>query len=526
MLLPRWLALACFLLPCVALRGGLAEAQNVVPPEGLPGEEWVPTDPIPPGNERRQPNTPGQPVPPPAQPATPPNPPSTAELLDYGRAFDRLGDDMPDGAGVAIGIVEGDPGSYGPDPDHPALRGLPLTLHSGPSDPSSHAINVLQTLAGRRGLVGKPKAVGAWSVQHWMSTGYLQLGSPRPPRLAPDLGPDTPRVWSHSWISPDAERAVPVLRRIDFAIDTDGLVMCVGVNNGKQSAIPPMLGSGYNVISVGADDGDSSGGFTRIEVDGRSKPDVVAPGGMTSFATPAVAGVAALLIDYAEGLHADDAALSERAVRPEVVKAVIMAGAQKHHRWAPPPGRSLDERLGAGRVNLDASLRIMQGGPIEVGERITRGKAWAYAKLKPRGTHRYTLEIPRTLGEFSAVLTWHRRIAGRPLLLENQSTGQRRALWHHEPRLADLDLRLLRIDERGATISEYLLSASRIDNVEHLFVPELPAGRYALEVFRDAAADPIKQEPWTYALAWRLEPPMANPPAAPAAPPDRDDAGP
>ncbi|MEM1445252.1 MAG: S8 family serine peptidase [Planctomycetota bacterium] len=494
----------CFLLTAAC---GLTALPQTTPPPGLS----QPGQPLP---------TPGaDPSPSPVNPPAPP-PPSTAELLDYDEAYERLGDAMPDGSRVAIGIVEGDPGAYGPDLADPALRGLPLKLHSGPSQHSGHAVGVLQVLAGRRGLVGNPKAVGVWSVQHWMSGGFVQLGTPRPPALAPDLGKDTPRVWSHSWIGTDANRAVPVLRRLDYAIDTDGLVMCVGVNNGKESVVPPMLGSGYNVIAVGVDDGNSSGGFTRIETTGRAKPDVVAPGDMTSFATPAVAGVAALLIDYAEALHIADESTATQAVRPEVIKAVIMAGAQKHHRWERLPNRPLDERLGAGRVNLDASLRIMAGGPIEPGQRITRGKAWAYAPLEPRGTHRYILEIPKDLGEFSAVLTWHRRIDGRSLVLESKTTGQRRALWHHEPRLADLDLRLIRIDGAGRTMSEYLLSASRIDNVEHLYVPALPAGRYALEVFRDASADPINNEPWTYAVAWRLEPPSEpQTPTQPVGPP-------
>lgn len=505
----RWFVPAVCLFSSLAALDPAALAQTAVPPDGLPPEEWVPVDPVPPGNEMRQPTTPGQPLtpPPPSNPPPPPPPPSTAELLDYDAAFDRLGDRMPRGSAVALGIVEGDPGAYAPDPEHPAMRGLPLTPHSGPSNPSGHALTVMQTLAGRRGLVPDPKAVGSWSVQHWMSSGFLQLGTSRPPRLDPDLGQDTPRVWSHSWIGTDAARALPVLRRIDFAIDSDAVVMCVGVNNGKESTVPPMLGSAYNVIAVGVDDGNSSGGFTNVEGNGRCKPDVVAPGNMTSFSTPAVAGVAALLIDFAETQHADDPPTRQRATRPETVKAAIMAGAQKHHRWQPLPQRPLDERLGAGRVNLDASLRIIEGGPIEPGHRITRGKAWAFAELPPRATHRFILEAPRDLGEFSVVLTWHRRIDGRSLALENDTAADARALWHHEPRLADLDLRLLRVDDKGRTMSEYLVSASRIDNVEHLYLPALPAGRYALEVVRDAAADPMKDEPWTYALAWRLEPP-------------------
>ena len=44
-------------------------------------------------------------------------------------------------------------------------------------------------------------------------------------------------------------------------------------------------------------------------------------------------------------------------------------------------------------------------------------------------------------------------------------------------------------------------SASTIDNVEHVYLKELPRGRYRIEVTRK---DKLEEE-WEYALAWRIE---------------------
>jgi hypothetical protein len=91
-----------------------------------------------------------------------------------------------------------------------------------------------------------------------------------------------------------------------------------------------------------------------------------------------VAACAVLLRERAEQRAADPRYPAPDATRSEVIKAALMAGASKSRFWQPAPGRPLDERLGAGRVNVDASLRILDGGPFAPGDRITRAKAWAF----------------------------------------------------------------------------------------------------------------------------------------------------
>ena len=103
------------------------------------------------------------------------------------------------------------------------------------------------------------------------------------------------RLYTHSWIAPATAGYEDILRRIDYLADVRGVVMVVGVNNGAGNPVPPLLASAYNTISVGQWDGHSSGGYTTVEGAGRCKPEIVAPGGLTSFATPVVAAVVARL---------------------------------------------------------------------------------------------------------------------------------------------------------------------------------------------------------------------------------------
>jgi hypothetical protein len=52
-------------------------------------------------------------------------------------------------------------------------------------------------------------------------------------------------------------------------------------------------------------------------------------------------------------------------------------------------------------------------------------------------------------------------------------------------------------------------STSRVDNVEHLFVPQLPAGRYDLQVLKNGGTN-VVSDAETYALAWALVAPTLS----------------
>ena len=96
-------------------------------------------------------------------------------------------------------------------------------------------------------------------------------------------------------------------------------------NNGGPVSAP---GTSYNCISVGAYGGSSSYGPTIDN--GRAKPDITAPAGVTSYSTPQVAGAAALLMQA--GLRGDGGSTNS-AGDIRLVKALLLNGAIKPADW-------------------------------------------------------------------------------------------------------------------------------------------------------------------------------------------------
>ncbi len=431
--------------------------------------------------------------------------PSLHYLLGIHDARARLGKAVPTGKGIVVGHVEFGKGAYMPNTRSPRFKGVTFVERSGPSKISSHAFATARVIYGPQGLAPGISVVHCFESRHWMEQ-FLNVGSASPPSGGPM------RVLTHSWIS-DSPNAVDVLRRLDWYIDRNDTIVCAGVNNGKDSPVPYLLATSYNAIAVGTARGGSSGGYTRIEVPGRCKPDIVGPRGLTSFTTPVVAAVAARLLQAADEMtdHA------HQAGKAPVIKAVLLAGAVKLRNWQPEPGHPLDEHLGAGIVHFDNSLQILQAGPPDDTEptsssheqdenatgqpapvRLANRMGWDYRTIAPDGVQAYTFQLLEPMGEASIILTWHRRITG----VHIEQTDGNRSIWFGQPRLADLDLHLYRTDDRGET-REIAYSDSRVDNVEHIYLKSLRPGRYRLEVVRPEA---IHDEPWDYGLAWRVEP--------------------
>jgi hypothetical protein len=491
-----------------------------------------------------------------------PAPPSLRHLLGIDTARVRLGKAIPTGRGITVGHVEIGPGRYLPDTRSPNFNSVTFVERSGASKASGHATATARVIYGLTGLAPGVNVVHCYESHDWMSLGYLNTGTANPPAGGPI------RVLTHSWVS-DAANAADVLRRADWQVDMFDTVMCVGVNNNKVTPVPYLLGTAYNVIAVGTMQpgpaGGSSGGYTRIEVAGRCKPDIVGPRGLTSFTTPAVAAVAARLLQAADEMtdHA------HRAGKAEVIKAVLLVGAVKPDGWQPASGKPLDEHLGAGVLHFDNSLQVLQAGPppatpgsyapgsvaaaseatspgsvtpgsaasgsaapistvaIPASEdkpsgppiadpvRLPNRMGWDFRAIGPKQTHTYTFGLQAPMGEASIILNWHRRIGG---IKTDETRGAggtggtggaggirgvrgSGSIWYGLPRVANLNLRLYHTDENGDE-HELAVSNSRVDNVEHIYLKHLDPGRYRLEVTRPEA---IHDEPWDYALAWRVE---------------------
>lgn len=396
---------------------------------------------------------------------------------------ERLGRQTPVGRNIIIGHVEGGAANaYLPEAGQERFGGVRFVARSGRSATSPHAHATAKILYGPSGMAPGVRTVHCFSSANWLTDGFLKIGTDEPPQ------PDQCRLFNHSWIAGhDPGAAAMILRRVDYAIDQNSTLMVVGVDNGRQAGVPMLLASAYNVIAVGRADGRSSGGYTLTDGPGRCKPDVVAPapGTKTSFATPMVTGIVARLMEVADGMPAESG-----ATRPEVIKAVLMAGAEKPAEWRRREGKPLDEFFGAGVVRVDRSYDILTAGPVAAGPTFL-SQGWAYAEVSSRESARWYLELSEPTAEASIMLVWHRHIDGRLL----SDTRTRKTIWIDTPSLADLDMQLL--DATGKPVAE---AATRGDNVEHIHLKNLPAGRYELEVTRADRADGN----WRFALAWRM----------------------
>ena len=422
--------------------------------------------------------------------------PTRSELIGLTSAKKRLGQAMPTGKGVKYGHVEGPTKEYLPRINDARYEGVVFRKRSGESNVGGHADATAKVLYGRNGMVSGVKEVDLFSANGWMGGGYLRRGQARGP------AEEGIRVFTNSWIGGKYPGAEHMLRRIDYLVDHDGVIVVGGVNNGRQTRVPAMVGSSWNGIAVGTWGGEgSSGGYTVIEGEGRVKPDIVGPYQKTSFTTPMVAGTAGMLLEMADGFEAK-AGVNGGGVlgagRPEVVKAVILSGATKPWNWKPGEGRSLDEYLGAGVLNVNNSLQIMQGGVQKPGEEVVGDWGWDYGQIAGGEVVTYRFEIGERGGEMSVTLVWNRHIDGRVLGLRQGNV--KRNVWSDLPRVADMDLRLVKIGEDGQRRIVGLSDSER-DNVEHLYYAKLPAGRYELEVKR--LGDRQKGK-WGYGMAWRI----------------------
>lgn len=444
-------------------------------------------------------NTPGRtdqdiPVLSPIAPA--PNPPDKRFGWIAGTGLDaarrRLGPQMPTGRGVELGHVEGPSTGYAPDTKNPRFRGVRFVLHDQDSPPSGHATATAQVIYGKRGGAPGVQTVHVFPVQPWITDAYLRSGTPHP--TDPTVNA---RVFTHSWIAPPNPGSALVLRRVDHVVDQRDVLIVAGVNNGRNKPVPGLLAPSYNGIAVGLANGNSSGGYTTIERAGRCKPDIVAPHSVTSYSTPLVAAMAARLIEFADRTPTPD----DR--RTEVLKAALLAGAFKGNRWNPEPGKPLDQRLGAGVVDIDRSLLILEGGPTPPGATDKR-YGYHFGGIGGGQTQHFLFRADQPLGECSIILTWHRHVFGPRLA---------------QAALANLDLRLSRRDADG-NWSPVAQSVSEIDNVEHVFKRSLPPGVYRIEVSR--RGDGLLAG-WEYALAWRLEAPALRDTSTPPAPDTRPD---
>lgn len=204
----------------------------------------------------------------------------------------------------------------------------------------------------------------------------------------------------------------------------------------------------------------------------------------TSFSAPTVAGGAALLYDAAYDLFADN----PDARDARVIKAALMNSADKLPGWdngqiADLNGnggvrttQGLDNRIGAGRLNLDAAFDQYLGGTTDVaglGQGVMgtiQSTGWDFGLVMEHLTNDYYFDgVLSKNSIFTATLTWFRdrRISGSTSFVDESYDN------------LDLELWSASNGSAFALVSE---SASLYNNSEHFHFAIPETGEYLLRV--------------------------------------------
>jgi hypothetical protein len=427
-----------------------------------------------------------------------------------------LGVTIPTGAGVRVTQVEaaindtsgGASPIYMPDPTDFQFIGKTITSFDGnPSGSySAHATSVGGLFYGDTASIAPGVTqIDSFDANGWVNS--LYNATPGPGFGAATVSPS--RIANHSWVGggTDPTNDGTILRLVDRQVSVNEYIQVVAA---PANNLSPLLGSAYNVITVGRTDGVHDIGSHGIPVDGiytagRAKPDLVAPMNSTSGATPLVSATAALLVQtgHEGGLTLSHGSTTiagigtiHNAERSETVKATLMAGADRetantstqanitdYRSTGHQTANGLDARYGAGQVNVLNSYRILAGGE-QSGAIGAFGFDYNGAFGGLNGSSRAVSYSFTTSAELTlfATLSWNIGVSNTAALTTT---------------LYNLDLSLLDVGTNIIVAS----SASLLDNTENLWVTLLSGTSYEMRVTTDEASNFL----WDYSLAWRME---------------------
>lgn len=425
------------------------------------------------------------------------------------------------GTGIRIGMVE--PGV--PATNHLFLAGqvaFTTNIHAGNSGiVDAHATQVAGVLVSTdtvfRGIAPGAKLYSAghqgYSTDHDLAASVFLLATNFHTRVINQSFslPDTQgkAIGTSVW-----ERAIDrlVLQTTNVFVQTPGNIP--GLNTLRIPA------GSFNAIVVGAVSNIT--GTTAVTDfsptgplgDGRSKPDIVAPGAPvtvptfpvgpdatnrtvnsgTSFAAPLVAGTAARLLQV--GTTTFTGAMRDNSQDPRIIKAVLLNSATKLAGWTANPTfpggvhtvtQPLDARQGAGMLHAPAAYHNYSAGEFDPGNVAAVG--WDLHTVNFGLTNLYRV-VPPVAGEIRLTLTWYRNVGSGPTYTVTS--------------LNDLDLLLWRSDDPSFTTRTLVAqSLSVSNNVEHLYLTAAPFGYYEIGVYfksRLTGTDFAEM----YGIAWNL----------------------
>lgn len=444
-----------------------------------------------------------------------------------------------DGDGVRIGVLarsktyqDGQPrNDYRPNINHPSLANARLSFFDN-ERPSpgicEHSTAVCSILVGQdkagwlpglgrfvyQGIVPRAQ-LDIYELCYYLANPLIGLTKADLDLLTISSGFDFEDWWT---------------RALDAMAEQQGLLVVASIGNGRSSLHPLLYpGASCNALGVGVVDPihtddlavatsnfwlpspeNSSCGPTA---DGRCKPDLVAPGSCivasakteggyelapsgSSFATPIVAGIAAILIQKAR----QEPQLAV-AITPQtsglLLKAILMNSAIKLPYWHKGRVELSDDHLvpldyaqGAGLVDAVGAYQQLMAG--RSGPGTTSPIGWDINTLDraDRQLQVYQMDIPDQKDVvIAATLVWNVHYGSSFPFLSTGQSDLRLELWGIDPQ-----------DRQRDTLLDY--SDSPVDNVEHIYIrADGHFTRYQLVVsWSGRKAQDMAQE--AYAIAW------------------------
>ncbi len=287
----------------------------------------------------------------------------------------------------------------------------------------------------------------------------------------------------------------------DNYADNYNVLFVNGINTNNNPATIPTPASSYNGIAVGAVN-DPVASLS----DGRSKPDIVAPGSTAaSYTTPLVSGAAALLIQSGNTNDATDI---------RTIKALLLNSATKPKGWSNATTRPLDTTNGAGILEVNqAELQLAAGQYAPTQDEVLTEADTAH--LPPNGeTGNVASYSGWNLGSVTNTADSSGPPGGRKQYdvtdhyFFDLSSSDAAAfyltstlVWNRQSGRSNINnLDLFLYAEDGTLVAS---SVSSVDNVEHIYQRHIAPGRYILQVHKPYnSGNETNGE--TYALAFNF----------------------
>ena len=413
------------------------------------------------------------------------------EQVGYADLELLLGANLEDGTGVTSAQVESAQNdAYQPNLASSQLRNNVFVDGTGTNSGStSHATSVGWRMYGSQSMAsGMGRATN--SINGYEAVDFLVNLTGAGTGADPE--PFDFNVANHSYIvnQSDTElttdQTVNILQRFDYMANQSETTHCVGVNNGSTRTTPEFMANSYNSISVGRTNGNHSRGSTTVYGVGRVKPEIVAPDSRTSFSTPLVTASAAILHEAGAGTT---------ATRTETIRALLLSGATKDEfpDWDRTTTRPLDDVFGAGELNIYNSYMSLQGGEFNGSTTTPTApvglNGWDYEEQIVAGNdmiYEFEVSAGTKLDQLSIALCWNMDIIDNASFFPNAFVPSEN--------LGDLNLEFY--DSSDSFLGNLLdESKSTVDNVEHIYLQDLPAGTYHLKISSDTNKD--------FGVAWR-----------------------